>query len=300
MTRADWKGSGKLMKFAVYVPIFGPYGDANVLIHLARAVEQAGWDGFFIWDQITGFGADNVADTEVALAAIALNTTRIRFGSLITPLARRRPAKYAREMLTLDHLSNGRLICGVGIGNSKEEFEDLGDEADARTRAEMLEEALAVVTGLWREQPFSFAGNHYFVEDAKFLPKPIQQPRIPIWMGGTWPLKAPFRRAAQWDGVFPLWRDQAPGQMMPPDEYRQLLAFIKEQRQSDTPFEVAHGGKTPGDPAQAAEIVRPYVEAGVTWWMETVDPWTFGGDTPAASWPLAAMYERIISGPPRM
>ena len=287
------------MKYAVYVPIFGPYGDARVLIDLARTVEQAGWDGFFIWDQITGFSADNVADTEVALAAIALNTERIRLGSMITPLARRRPAKYAREMLTIDHLSNGRLICGVGLGVSPEEFGDLGDEADPKVRAEQLDESLDVITGLWRGEKFSYNGKHYTIKDATFLPAPVQKPRIPIWVAGTWPVKAPFRRAAKWDGVFPMFRGQQIGQMMPPDEYRPLIAFIQEQRQTDAPFDIAHAGHTPNDPTQAAEIVRPYAEVGVTWWMESVDPWSYGGDTPAESWPVDAMRERIISGPPK-
>src|SRR3954471_20708366 len=104
------------MKFGIDVPIFGPYGDVNVLVDLAQEAERAGWDGFFIWDQITGFGADNVVDTQVALTAIAMSTEKFLLGSLITPLARRRPAKYAREALSIDQLSNGRLVCGVGVG----------------------------------------------------------------------------------------------------------------------------------------------------------------------------------------
>ncbi len=286
------------MKFGIDVPIFGPYGDARVLIDLAQEAEKAGWDGFFIWDQITGFGADNVVDTQVALTAIAMSTERVRLGVLITPLARRRPAKYAREALSIDHLSNGRLICGVGVGNSKEEFADLGDGEDAKTRAEMVEEALQVITGLWKEQPFSFEGKHYHIENANFLPKPIQQPRIPIWMGGTWPRTAPMRRAAQWDGVFPLWSEQSPGKMMPPEEFVKLIAFIKENRQSDLPFDVIHGGHS--DAANAAEVVRPYAEAGITWWLESIDPWSFGGDTAAETWPVEAMRARIIAGPPKL
>jgi alkanesulfonate monooxygenase SsuD/methylene tetrahydromethanopterin reductase-like flavin-dependent oxidoreductase (luciferase family) len=288
------------MKFAIYVPIFGPFGDARTLIDMARDAEQTGWDGFFIWDQITGFGADNVVDTEVALTAIAMSTTKMRLGVLITPLARRRPAKYAREMLSIDHISNGRLICGVGVGNSKEEFADLGDGEDAKTRAEMVEEALQVITGLWTQTPFNFEGKYYHVEDAKFLPKPIQQPRIPIWMGGTWPLKAPMRRAAQWDGVFPLWSEQTADHPMPPEEFVKLIDFIKSERKSDAPFDVAHGGHSPADPAQAAAMVRPYADVGVTWWMETIDPWTFGGDAPAETWPVEAMRERITQGPPKL
>jgi alkanesulfonate monooxygenase SsuD/methylene tetrahydromethanopterin reductase-like flavin-dependent oxidoreductase (luciferase family) len=284
------------MKFGIHVPIFGPYGDLQMLIDLARDAEQAGWDGFFIWDQITGFGADNVVDTQVALAAIAMSTRQVKIGALVTPLARRRPAKYAREAMTLDQLSNGRLICGVSVGNSKEEFADLGDGEDAKTRAEMLEEALAVITGLWSQQPFSFEGKHYHIENANFLPKPVQQPRIPIWVGGTWPLKAPMRRAAQWDGIFPLWGEESP---MPPEEFVKLIAFIKRERQSDAPFEVVHEAYSTNDPLKAAEIVRPYAEAGLTWWLENISPWSFGGDAPAETWPLEAMRERITQGPPK-
>ena len=292
------------MKFGIDVPIFGPYGDPHIIIDLARETEQAGWDGFFIWDQITGYGADNVVDTQVALAAIALNTEHIRFGSMITPLARRRPFKYAREALSLDRLSNGRLICGVGLGNSKEEFEDLGEGGDLKLRAEMLDESLEIINGLWSQQPYSFQGKHYQIENATFLPKPVQQPRIPIWVAGTWPLKGPFRRAARWDGVFPLWSEQSTEKMMPPEEFVKLIAFIQKQHQSNAlsnaPFDVVHGGHSPADPTQAAEIVRPYAEAGVTWWLETIDPWTFGGDTPAETWPLDAMRERIKQGPPKL
>lgn len=285
------------MKYGVYIPIFGPFGYGRVIIDIAREVEAAGWDGLFIWDQITGFGADPVVDPQVALTAIALNTERIRFGILITPLARRRPHKYAREMMSLDTLSNGRLICGVGLGASSEEFEDLGEQADLKVRAAMLDEALEVVTGLWREPSFSFDGQYYHIQNSAFLPKPVQKPRIPIWTAGVWPGKAPFQRAARWDGVFPLWREGGLEGMMPPEEYPELIDHIFSQRQTDAPFDVVHGGKTPGNPEHAAEIVEPYAEAGVTWWMESISPWTYGGDD--QNWDTPAMRARINQGPPQ-
>ncbi|MCC6804413.1 MAG: LLM class flavin-dependent oxidoreductase [Anaerolineae bacterium] len=295
------------MQFAIYVPIFGPFGDARMVSELARMTEQAGWDGFFIWDQLTGFGAenaeetgaDNVVDTQVALTAIALATQHVRFGALITPLARRRPAKYAREALSLDRLSHGRLICGVGLGASPEEFEDLGDSGDAKVRAAMLDESLEVITGLWSQHPFSFSGQHYHVENALFLPAPVQKPRIPIWTAGTWPNKAPFRRAARWDGVFPMWAEAQGSEMMPPEEYARLIAFIKSERRSDAPFDVVCAGATPTDLHHANAIVKPYAEVGATWWVENVSPWGYGGIAPDGSWQVDAMRERITAGPPK-
>ncbi len=288
------------MKFGVDVPVFGPYGDARVLADLAAAAEAAGWDGFFIWDQITGYTAEKVADVQVALAAIALATQRIRFGALITPLARRRPVKYAREAAALDRLSNGRLICGVGLGNSTEEFEDLGEPADLKQRAAMLDEALVIVNGLWTGKTFSFHGTHFTIRNATFQPPPVQQPRIPIWVAGTWPLKAPFRRAARWDGVFPLWKEQRFDNMMPAEEFPKLIEYVRSQRADDTPFEVAHWGISPGSPARAAAIAQAYARAGVTWWLENISPWPYGGIGTDDSWPVEAMRARIVQGPPKL
>ncbi len=287
------------MKFGVDVPNFGPYGDAQVLADLARAAEQAGWDGFFIWDQITTGNPQNVADVQVALTAIALATQRIRFGAMITPLARRRPFKYARESAALDRLSNGRLICGVGLGGSKDEFDDLNEASDPKVLAALLDEGLTIVNGLWTGKPFSFHGMHHRVEQAQFLPTPVQSPRIPIWVAGTWAIKAPFRRAARWDGVFPLWRDQRFDNMMPADEFPKLIDFIQSQRTTDAPFDVAHWGITPGDADQAAGVVQPYADAGVTWWMENVSPWVYGGIAADGSWNTDAMRQRILQGPPK-
>jgi alkanesulfonate monooxygenase SsuD/methylene tetrahydromethanopterin reductase-like flavin-dependent oxidoreductase (luciferase family) len=279
--------------------MFGPFGDAQVLAELAKMAEDAGWDGFFIWDQITGFTEnDTVTDCQVALAAMALNTQHIRFGALITPLARRRPQKYAREAMALDRLSGGRLVCGVGLGNSPEEFEDLGEPAGLANRAEMLDEALDVITGLWTGEVFNYSGKHYSVKNAAFKPTPLQTPRIPVWVAGVWPkVKAPFRRAARWDGVFPLWGGEPSGDM-PAEEYRKLIDFIRAERKSDAPFDVIHTATTP-DPAQAAEMLRPYTDAGVTWFLESVSPWSYGGIAEDRSWNVPPMRARIAAGPPK-
>src|SRR5947209_17503121 len=148
------------MRFGVTVPNFGPYFQPRTLAALAAEAEAAGWDGFFLWDHVL-FGDMPAVDPWVALSAIALATERIRLGPLVTPLPRRRPVKLARETVSLDHLSGGRLILGAGNGVLSWELDDLDEEADLRTRAAMLDEALAVLTGLWSGRPFSHQGAHY-------------------------------------------------------------------------------------------------------------------------------------------
>ena len=176
------------MKYGLYLPNFGAFGETRLLADLAHDAEQAGWDGFFIWDHIARPWTTQVVDTWVALTAIAQRTSRIRFGPLVTPLARRRPWKVARETVSLDRLSEGRLILGVGLGGSggqSVEWANFAEELDLRTRAEMLDEGLDILTGLWSGKPFSYNGQHYQVNDSLFLPTPIQSPRIPIWVAGN-------------------------------------------------------------------------------------------------------------------
>ncbi|MBN1248328.1 MAG: LLM class flavin-dependent oxidoreductase, partial [Anaerolineae bacterium] len=191
------------MRYGIYVPNFGPFGSAAAMAQLAQEAEAAGWDGFFIWDHVAGWHQPFV-DPWIALTAVAMSTGRIRLGTTVTPLPRRRPAMLARETVSVDVLSGGRLILGVGIGGGTAEWDDLGEETDLRVRGAMLDEGLDVLTGLWRNGAFSYEGAYYAVRDADFRPKPVQSPRIPIWVGGVWPAKAPFRRMARWDGMFPL------------------------------------------------------------------------------------------------
>ncbi|MEC8962832.1 MAG: LLM class flavin-dependent oxidoreductase, partial [Pseudomonadota bacterium] len=193
------------MKYAINIINFGDCGDAATLAELTRTAEDVGWDGFFVWDHIAWDGRIMpMVDPWVALTAIATSTNRIRIGAMVTPLPRRRPWKFARETVSLDCLSSGRMIVGVGIGDALAEFKNLGEVADPKTRGAMLDEGLQVVNGLWSGKAFSFVGEHYTVKDAQFIPATLQQPRIPIWVGGKWPNRVPFRRAAQWDGVFPI------------------------------------------------------------------------------------------------
>lgn len=276
------------MKFAINTPNFGAYSDVRQMAELAREAEEAGWDGFFIWDHI-GSGPhwpDAFADPWITLAAMALATRRITLGPIVTPLPRRRPWKVAREAVTLDHLSNGRLVLGVGIGTDRErEYSCFGEEADPKVHGERLDEALEVLTRLWSGETFSYTGAHYQLTDACFQPKPVQQPRIPIWVAGIWPHKKPFRRAAQWDGVCPIGGSR---QLMPED-YQELSAYVQSQRASSQPFEILSDGHTTGtDRARDAATVRPFAEAGATWWQEAFD-WNYS---------LEQVRARVRLGPP--
>jgi alkanesulfonate monooxygenase SsuD/methylene tetrahydromethanopterin reductase-like flavin-dependent oxidoreductase (luciferase family) len=277
------------MYYGIDLPTTGEYADVRTLAALAAEAESAGWDGFFIYDQVASDMPEPIADTGVALAAIALGTERIRFGALVTPLARRRPWKVARETVTLDQLSGGRLVVGVGLGGGATEFDDLGEAGEPQMRAAMLDEGLEVLAGLWRGEPFSYSGRHYQLREALFQPPPVQSPRIPIWVGGVWPSRAPFRRAARWDGVFPHYRGAAGPSMMPPQALRELLAFVTQQRAAG-PFDVVLRNKAPSDDrAEQAETIAAYAAAGLTWWLEGVERHK----------QLAPMRAYIRQGPPR-
>lgn len=284
------------MKLAIFAPPFGPY-DARRLAELAALAEQSGWDGFFIWDHIAGYNYPaRQTDAWVALAAIAMRTERIRIGPMVTPIPRRRPHKLARETVSVDHLSGGRLTLGVGIGEGAGEFEDLGDEGDMKARGQMLDEGLLALMGLWTAQPFTLEGRFYTLRNVTFEPAPLQQPRIPVWAAGKWPARAPLRRAASLDGFFPVGNPT-------PDILREMRSIIMAHRSDPAaPFDLATTGRTSGtDSAADADVVGPYIEAGLTWWMESISPWRFGwGKDTAAAWPLEQMAERIAAGPPRL
>ncbi len=293
------------MKYAINIPHFGDCADPRLLADLARTAEEAGWDGFFIWDHVALDWPDPVTDVTVALTTIALATERIRFGALVTPLPRRRPVKYAREMVTLDHLSGGRLIAGVGLGIYQAELANLGEPADFKTRAAMLDESLEVLTGLWGGKPwdmndrFSHEGQYYTVRDMLYWPKPLQQPRIPIWVAAMWPNKAPFQRAARWDGVAPIHREFEE-RALTPDDVCEIVTYVFRHRPGGEPFDVAVPGSTAGMSRQeAVDYVAAYAEAGATWWQEDLTPIHFGWQWGPPPWPLDQMRARIEAGPPR-
>jgi alkanesulfonate monooxygenase SsuD/methylene tetrahydromethanopterin reductase-like flavin-dependent oxidoreductase (luciferase family) len=245
-----------------------PGGDVLQALACAEVAEAAGWDAFFVWD------AAWCVDPWVTLAAVAVRTTRIRLGTMLTPVSRRRPWKLASETATLDRLSGGRLTLAVGLGAVNAGFETFGEVTDRRARAELLDEGLDILTGLWAGQPFSYSGKHYQVKPSDFPapPPPVQRPRIPIWCVGAWPSERSMARALRYDGLLPELRPGPDGKppALAPETLREIAAWTAERRGQGAPFDIVVEGETPGDaPELAAAAVRPLAEAGATWWLET-------------------------------
>lgn len=207
-------------------------------------------------------------------------------------MARRRPWKVARETVTLDHLSQGRLILPVGYGATDDgAFCKVGEDISPRVRAAKVEEGLEILTGLWGGQSLTYHGDYYHVDGMTFLPIPVQSPRIPIWLDATWPRMRSMRRAIQYDGIIAGMKEEDGGPMTP-EHLRAMRAWLEEQRGQMELFDIVHEGGTPGNNLEAALAeVQPWAEAGVTWWIESV--WThFYQGT------LESMRERIRQGPP--
>ncbi len=278
------------MRFGIDLPNYGDFGDPTLLLDLAVEAEAAGWDGFFLWDHLVSDDRSPATDPWVVMSAVAVRTEHIRFGPMVTPLARRRMNKLARETVALDHLSGGRLILGVGLGHFDDrEFTAFGDAGDRKVRGRILDESLDVLAGLWSGEEFTFKGEFLQARTSPFLPTPLQRPRIPIWVAGLWPNKRPMRRAAAWDGAFPIDAALDLTQQMSPRDIAAVIAFIAEHRTDDVPFDIVHAGLMSGDRAADADLVQRYDDAGVTWWLEHVYP---GRMSPAA------VRKLIRGGPP--
>jgi alkanesulfonate monooxygenase SsuD/methylene tetrahydromethanopterin reductase-like flavin-dependent oxidoreductase (luciferase family) len=266
------------MQQAVGVPNLGEYADPHALVELAASAERAGWDGFFIWDHLVPEDpATPAADPQVALAAIAAATSRVRIGALVTPLVRRRPHKVAREVATLQRLARGRAVFGAGLGWSAEhELEAFGEPSGAR--GDRLDEALEVVTRLWSGTTVDFAGEHHTVRGIRFEPAVD----VPVWIGGGWPARRPFRRAARYDGVFPILRGAAHEDNMPPELLREIVAYTRAH--GDRALDVILELNSEGDRAPLADYDV------LTWHVEKLGWWR--GD-------LAHTRAQVRKGPPK-
>ena len=314
------------MQYGIDLPNMGGVGDPRLLAEIAHEAEESGWDGVFIFDSVLSpdwnqqFPDDPAkraaVDPWIALAAMAMRTERVRLGTMITPLSRRRPWKVARETVTLDHLSNGRLILPVGLGTVDDGgFANVGEELDRKKRAEMLDEALEIVAGLWSGEPFSFQGEHYRVKEMAFLPRPSQSPRIPVWVVGAWPREKSMRRTLRWDGVVPasmpvgtVASQPDPGEAgrkivedgaftgITQQEIADISAYVQRERGSAAPFDIVIEGNSSGSQKEkAAATVASYAEAGATWWIEGVWSWL---TLPPQD--VDRMRRRIRQGPPRV
>jgi hypothetical protein len=273
------------MKFGFVIPS----GDARTVANLAKTAESAGWDAIFVWEPVWGI------DAWVSLTAAAMVTERIRLGTMITPISRMRPWKLASETATLDNLSGGRVILGVGLGTVESGFQAFGEVTDRKTRAELMDEGLDILTGLWRGQPFRYSGKHYQVAESDFSPPPppVQQPRIPIWMVGAWNWPKSMARVLRYDGLLPNVLDaQKQHQLLTPEAVADMAAFIRNEKPNE-PFDIVVEGETPGDkPEEAAEKVRPFAQSGATWWLETRWQMLSPGEG------QQQVAERVRQGPP--
>ncbi len=244
------------------------YSDPREAVRLARAAEEAGWEGFFVWDHL-GFVWDAPsADPWIILSAVTASTGRIKIGTDITPLARRRPQVVANTLASLDVLSGGgRVIFGAGLGGVPREFAAFGDTGDAKERAAMLDEGLDILARLMSGEEVTHHGRHYTVEGITLAPLSVQRPRMPFWIGGE--ARPALRRAARWDGwlasATPL--DGSIEMSKSPDDIREMVAEIRRHRTSAAPFEIAMDGYSePDDP----ELPNAYADAGATWWLESI------------------------------
>jgi alkanesulfonate monooxygenase SsuD/methylene tetrahydromethanopterin reductase-like flavin-dependent oxidoreductase (luciferase family) len=266
-----------ILQRGLAVPCFAE--DPMELAELGVEAERAGFDGFFLWDHIvfsnTGEGPP-IVDPWLVLAVVAARTTRIRLGTMITPVPRRRPWQLAKETTTLDRLSNGRLILGVGIGSPA--YGDFGifhEPADERVRAELLDEGLDILAGLWSGERFSYQGRHFTLDPVRFTPTPVQRPRIPVWIGGVLPAARPIARAARWDGMVPIrFAERALVRPSAADlaDVGTKIAAARAAAGSPAEFDLVVWAEVAEVPAQVPEIARPYQDSGVTWWIETAKP----------------------------
>ena len=233
------------MRSGLFLPLFDPLADPALVARLAGEAEEAGWDGVFVWDHVRWREpVVEVADPWITLAAIATATTRVRLGPMVTPLARRRPVKVARETATLDLLSGGRLTLGVGLGSDEfgREYSMTGEEVDDRRRAQMLDESLEILAAAWSGEPVHHDGEHYTVGGMRFLPRPVQRPGVPVWVAGFYGKPRPLRRAARHQGFFPV-------NLEHPDQLAEIVAQLTVLRR--------RRARTPPSPTTSSRRYRP-------------------------------------------
>jgi len=260
-------------------------GDPLAQVELAARAEAAGWDGVFTYDAID-LGGSDMYDPWTLLGAMALATSRVTLGAMVFAPTRRRPWKVAREAMTIDHLSRGRLVVPVGLGALDDSgFGNVGEATANAERADILDETLAILDGLWSGEPFGHEGTRYRFGPMTFRPRPVQRPRIPVWVALRWPGERSMARALRWDGAILQTSD--------PGEVTAIVAQMRSRRAEDgtmRPYEVIAQGTTPPDPVAAGAIAQPFADAGATWWVDA--DWERA--TPAS------LLARIAGGPPRV
>jgi alkanesulfonate monooxygenase SsuD/methylene tetrahydromethanopterin reductase-like flavin-dependent oxidoreductase (luciferase family) len=261
-----------------------PWADAAQVGELAVLAERSGWDGLFVWEPVWG------VDAWVSLAVAACQTSTIRLGTMLTPLPRRKPWELAGQVATVDRLSHGRVVLAVGLGAPSAGYEEFGEIIDRRTRAELLDEGLVVLRGLWKGQPFEHDGTHYHVKPCGFpaIGHTVQQPGVPIWCVGALGSQRSMQRAFSCDGLLP--------QVVDGDGARQCT--LEELQHLELPGRAANDG--PDDRAYDVVVEGAWSEhspaawasAGATWWIESM--WAAMGEAD----PVGSAVDRLQAGPP--
>jgi alkanesulfonate monooxygenase SsuD/methylene tetrahydromethanopterin reductase-like flavin-dependent oxidoreductase (luciferase family) len=232
------------------------------------------------------------------LTAAAMRTQRIRIGTMLTPLSRMRPWKLAGEALTLDHLSGGRVTVAVGLGAVDTGFANFGETTDRKTRAQLLDEGLDIVTSLWRGGPFTHDGAHYNVDGRDLHyppPPPVQGDRIPIWVVGAWPFEQSMNRALAFDGIIPSAKgDDGNFRQVTPDELALMRNWLGERRDMSSFDVIVEGTTSTDNRARAIAKVRPWADAGATWYLEA----RWGVQEGAVT--IESVRRRLEAGPPRL
>lgn len=278
------------MKFGFVIP----GGRATEIVAMASELEKAGWDGAFYYDDIYTDGKTELSAAWPIVTAMAMTTKRIVVGSLLTAVGRRRPWELARESVTVDWLSNGRLVIPTGLGAVDDgAYTKAGMPAERRVRAEMLDESLEILDGLWSGRQFHYAGKYNQIKAMKFIPGPLQRPRIPIWVVGAWGRPKSMRRALKYDGLIPVIKKKdGSHEEIKPEDIRDMCAYVDANRRVKgrmrAGFDIVKDGTTPANNREAREIVEPFAEAGATWWVESM--WGYKD--------LREVRHRIRAGPP--
>ncbi len=278
------------MKHGIFLPPFAELADPRRVARLAADAEQAGWDGFYIWDHMLAEPGMAVAEAWTTLAAIAMTTATVRIGVLVTPLARRRPWVLARQIATLDQLCAGRLVTGIGLGDDGwREFSAFGEETVPRVRGELLDESLTIIQDLLTGNEVKYTGRRYVIDCPPVLPAPVQDP-VPLWAAVRWPNRKPLERAARLQGCFPIFAGSGQLPAPPPAEnlaeLRAELAELGAPRSLDLAVRVSLHRLPATERTGAAAALA---DAGVTWLLEAFAP---GQDA-------AEIEAYVRSGPPR-
>ena len=263
------------MQHALYLPPFGPLAEPRVLMEMAERAERAGWDGLFLWDHILRPDTEpqEIADVWIALAAVAIASTTLRIGPMVTPPTRRRPQVLVREAITLDRLSNGRVTLGLGLGvDTSGELSRFGELTDAAARGDALDEAGALIAALLSGERVRHGGSYYVADDVQFLPSSLQRPRLPMWFAARGAAPRPVRRAARYDGVFAIEIDT--------DGLQRVVDLVREERGTLDGFDIAVTASPSVDLAEWEQL-------GATWAM-----WSF---RPGAA--IADIWHRVDAGP---